>query len=238
MARWLKRPWVQLALVLAIAGLGNLLLYLYFVFFLHGPRNLFLVFNLVLATIPLLLAWRLGVSLGHKRWSAWEPLLLTLLWLVFLPGSFFAVVDFTLLAAQPSSSLLFASVLFSGFIFESMLLGLASIYLVHVELKKRVKAHTAAALVTIILIGVSYAVYLGHDMNWNSWDIMLNPGGFIFDISNLLSKPHTYPTMVRTMASTFLYIGAAYLIVWRSCRLIWHRGVNDLAAHIKRSRHS
>ncbi len=238
MASWFKRPWAELASVVAIADIGNLLLYAYFLIFLHGSGNIFLVLNMVLASIPMLLSWRLVASLRYKRWSGWEPLALTFFWLVFLPGSFFGVVDFPLLAVRPSSSLLFAAVLYSSFILESIILGMASIYLVHVELRKRLKASTSAILVAIILIGVSYAIYLGQDMNWNSWDIVLNPGGLIFDISNLISNPHTYLAMARTMASTFVFIGAAYLIVWRSARLIWHRGVEDLAAHIKRTRNS
>lgn len=235
MKAWLKRPWAQLMSVLVVAYAACFGLYLYALVFDHLSGDFFLVVSLVLAALPLLLAWRLSVSLRQKLWSSWEPLALTLLWLIFLPGSFYGVSDYIHLQAEPSGNILFTVLLYSSFIMLALMLGLASLYLVHTELKKRLKGVTAAVLMAIILLGVSFAIYVGRDLSWNSWDVALNPGGLLFDISNLVTRVHTYPAMIRTVFAMFVLLGSVYLVVWRSGRMLWHRGINDLAAHIKRS---
>ena len=236
LALWLKRPWLQLAFALAVAYAACFGLYLYAVVFEHIRGNLFLIVSLFLAIIPLLLSWRLVFSLKQKRWSAWEPMLLSILWLIFIPGSFYALSDYIHLQTVNSGSILFASVLFSACISLAFLVGLISLYLVHVELKKRVKATTAGVLMGLVLLGICFAIYLGRDLNWNSWDIMLNPGGLLLDISNVLTRTTSYADMIRTTIGLYVLLGSAYLLSWRAARLVWHRGVDDLAAHIKRTR--
>ncbi len=236
MAHWLKQTWSQLTVSLMIAYAGCFGLYLYTVVFKHIHGNLFLIISLVLALVPLLLSWRLVVSLKQKRWSSWEPMLLTLLWLSFIPGSFYALSDYIHLQAASTHSILLVSVLYSACISLAFLIGLISLYLVHVELKKRLKPTTAGVVVALVLIGISFAIYLGQDLNWSYWDIMLNPVGLIFDISNVLMRTSSYPDLATTTSGLFILLGSVYLLSWRSARLVWHRGVDDLAAHIKRSR--
>ena len=54
----------------------------------------YLVWNLFLAWVPLGFVALLSVVLRRQRWSGWLGTLLTLLWLVFLPNSFYLVSDF------------------------------------------------------------------------------------------------------------------------------------------------
>ena len=228
------KVFTDLNIVLAIGFFTSFLLYAYSVVLNHGFYFSFLVFNLFLALIPLIVSSRLVYVLKRKRWSAWESLATTLIWIIFLPNSFYMISDYIHLQYISSSTILYNVILFSSFIYLAVFMGLVSLYQVHSELRSRVKPKAAAVLVAAIIFGCCFAIYLGRDLRWNSWDIVVHPAGLLFDISNLILKPQTYPSMVRTMLSFFVALGSAYLITWHASRLLWHKGVKDLAAHMRR----
>ena len=238
MSAWLKSAWSQLAFTFVLIYIGSFGLYLYTYVFLHLRGYLFLPENAVLALIPLLLAGRLIISLRHKRWSDWEPMLLTLLYFVFIPASFYATSDYVHLQGNTDRNILLTSVLFSSFIIPALFNGLASLYLLHSELKKRIRFYSAGIIMTILLIGICFSVYVGRDLGWNNWEIFLHPLSFFMDISNLFSKSGAYANVARSISALFILMGSLYLLSWRMGRLIWHRGINDLAAHIKRAKSS
>jgi uncharacterized membrane protein len=228
-----KHPWVEFGTYLTLGFAVCFALYLYSIVLEHGIDYPFLVVNLFLALIPLLLSWRLSVVLKTKLWSAWEPLIITFLWLLFLPNSFYMISDYIHLQALPNNTILYNAILFSAFIYLALFIGIASLYQVHTELKKRISSISAAAVITIVIIGCSFAIYLGRDLRWDSWDIVLNPGGLLFDISNLLLKPSTYPDMGRTISGFFVLIGFSYTLAFKTGRLLWKRGAADLAKRLK-----
>jgi len=228
-----KRRWFDLIVVLAIGMLASFGLFAYSAITSHSLQYDYLILNLGLATIPLILSWRLMVLLKKKRWSDWEPLLTTFVWIIFLPNSFYMISDFIHLQNMSNQTIVYNSVMFASFIYLAVLFGLISLYQVHQLLRKRVYPRTANIIVVLLLIGCCFAIYLGRDLRWNSWDVVVNPAGLLFDISNLILKPQTYPAMIKTMASFFVVIGSTYLIACQIAKMLWHQGVNDLAAHIK-----
>ncbi len=227
-----KRSWLELTTVFALGFAVCIGLFAYSIFLDHGYSYAYLIFNTILATIPLLVSWRLANILKTKRWSDWEPLIWTFIWIIFLPNSFYMISDYIHLQGMSNRTILFNVVMFSSFIFLAMFMGLVSLYQVHSELRKRLKSKTAAIMVALILFGCCFAIYLGRDLRWNSWDVIVNPAGLLFDISNLILKPTVYPDMGRMMASFFVFLSFTYLITYYSARAVWQRGVNDLAAHI------
>lgn len=228
-----KRAWFNLIIVISIGILASFGLFAYSLIMSHSLVNSYLILNLGLAAIPLLLSWRILVLLRKKRWSDWEPLVTTLAWIIFLPNSFYMISDFIHLQNMSNQVILYNSIMFSSFIYLGVLMGLISLYQIHQQLRKRVYPKTAAIIVVVLLLGCCFAIYLGRDLRWNSWDVVVNPAGLMFDISNLIIKPETYPGMIKTMVSFFVVIGTTYLIAWNVTKMSWHQGVNDLAAHIK-----
>lgn len=180
----------------------------------------YLIWNLFLALLPLLFALRLVVVLRTKRWSAWSPLGWTLLWLLFLPNSFYMISDYIHLQDVAAAHLLYDAVMFTSFIYIGVLLGFCSLYLVHVQLRRRLSARASAAWVAGTLLLCSFAIYIGRDLRWNSWDIIFNPGGLLFDISDRLLRPDAYPSMFVTVISFFVLLSGLYAMVWSIARVL------------------
>ena len=180
----------------------------------------YLFVNLVLAWIPLGLALWLQHCLRHKLWSSWEGLIISALWLIFLPNTFYMISDFIHLVEVNSQQLLFSAVMFTSFIYTAVLLGFSSLYIIHQEFTKRFSARTTAIMVGLILLACSFAIYVGHDLRWNTWDIATDPAGVIFEISTRLLHPSQYPQVLSVIAPFFALLGSMYVVAQQGMTLL------------------
>lgn len=179
-------------------------------------RYWFLIWNLFLAWLPLLCSWWLVLRLrSRKSWLNLGNVLLTVLWLGFLPNSFYIVSDLIHLHATGEVSLLYDVVMFTSFIFNGFVAGFMSITLLHRELLKIASAPVTGAIVGIVLLICSFAIYLGRYLRWNTWDVLVNPTGILFDISDRLINPIAHPQSFVTTAMFFLLLGGMYVVVWQ-----------------------
>lgn len=181
----------------------------------------YLPWNLFLAWLPLGLAAWLVRCLRHKLWSSWEALLVSVVWLAFLPNSFYMISDFIHLQEVDPGQILFSVVMFTSFIYTGVLLGFSSLYLVHLELRKRFSRLGAAAWIGLTLLLCSVAMYIGRDLRWNSWDLVSNPAGLLFDVSDRVLHPDA-GQLVAVIIPFFVLLSSMYAVVWRSARLLTH----------------
>jgi len=186
----------------------------------HSFEFSYLVWNLGLAWLPLAFALRLTAVLQRKLWSSWEGLAYSVLWLLFLPNSFYMISDFIHLQDVMRVDLLYDVVMFTSFIYSGVVVGFSSLYLMHLQLQRRLSGRVAAGVMALTLVSASFAIYVGRDLRWNSWDVLTNPGGLLFDLSDRLLHPSAYPTMLVTVLSFSALLGSMYAIVWRASLLV------------------
>lgn len=180
----------------------------------------YLAWNLVLAWLPLIFAvWLLSI-MPRRGWSSWPGIALTLLWLAFLPNSFYMASDLIHLASLGSGGLLYDAVMFLLFVFNGLTLGFISLYLIHTQLLKRLTAQTTHTIIAVILLLCSFAIYLGRDLRWNSWDLLTNPFGILFDVSDRFINPTAHPETFTTTLAFFVLLGSIYIVVWQLARVV------------------
>ncbi len=219
MFEW-RSPRNQFITALGVSTLVSVGLFGYGALRNHSLGYGYLVWNLFLAWLPLIFAIWLVAILGRKLWSSWEGLSVTLLWLVFLPNSFYMISDFIHLRDVQRVDVLYDALMFTSFIYTGVALGFSSLYLIHLQLKKRVSSKAAAGLIAGTLLICSGAVYIGRDLRWNSWDILTNPGGLLFDVSDRLQHPATYSQMLLTIVTFFILLSSMYGLLWSGARLV------------------
>ena len=180
----------------------------------------FLIYNMALAFVPLLLAWWLTYRLHKTAWLTFPNLLLTVLWLGFLPNSFYMITDLIHADSSIGIDLLYNIVLIVLCIFNSLVAGYISIYLIHWALLKRFYYRNVHVLIGVVILLCSFAIYLGRFLRWNSWDVIFNPAGILFDVSDSIASPSTHPQVFSTTASFFLLLISMYIVIWQITRVL------------------
>jgi uncharacterized membrane protein len=186
----------------------------------HSLTFDYLIYNLFLAWIPLILTLWLERMLRSRLWSGWQPFVLTLFWLGFLPNTFYMISDYIHLQDVARVDLIFDVIMFSSFILNAFILGLVSLYVVHTELRKRMTLYGSWWMVAAIIFLISFAIYIGRDLRWNTWDVLLNPASILFDVSDRLLQPKAHPEMFTTTFGFAVLIGSVYAVIWYGARLM------------------
>lgn len=209
---------VRLGLALGAASLSSIGLFIAGAWSTHGSSFGYLMWNLLLAWIALVMALWLERTLHNSLWSSWYALLVTALWLVFLPNTFYMISDFVHIQEMGRVDLLYDVVMFSSFIFNGVILGFLSLYIVHWELAKRLSARSAFLIVEAVLLSCSFAIYIGRELRWNTWDIIANPSSLLFDVSDRVINPHEHPQAFTTTVSFFVLLSTVYIVMWHVAR--------------------
>jgi len=215
-----RSPRREYLIALGVSSLVSLGLLAYGALRNHSLDYDYLAWNLVLAWLPLVFAVKLTNVLRHKLWSSWEALFYSALWLLFLPNSFYMISDFVHLQEVRRVDILFDTVMFTSFIYTGVTLGFSSLYLIHMQFRQRFSRRTSATWVGAMLFFCSIGIYIGRDLRWNSWDILTNPGGLLFDVSDRLLHPAAFPQMLVTIISFFVLLSSMYGLLWRGARLL------------------
>lgn len=183
-------------------------------------RYIFLFWNLILAAFAPLIAWWLVVRIRKYGWMKWQQIALTILWTVFLPNSFYVITDFIHLRATYEASLFYDIAMLSSFTFSAVIMGYISVYMIHVELRKHLSINSAWAIVGILFLASSFAIYLGRFTRWNTWDILLKPAGLLFDVSDRFVNPAAHSETYQVTLVFFALFFSVYWVTWEAAQLI------------------
>jgi uncharacterized membrane protein len=173
----------------------------------------FLVWNLILAWIPFLLA--LVFYDGCQRGRSKVGLaVIGALWLLFLPNAPYMVTDLVHLGSIPGAPLWFDGAMIAAFAGTGLLLGLVSVSLVHaVALRVLGRLLGWAALLPVLGL-CSLGVVLGRFGRLNSWDVVVRP----MRLGDLLAERLADPVgdgraAVATLGYT-AFLALAYVVLY------------------------
>lgn len=181
----------------------------------NSDRYWFLFWNLILAWVPFFLTLLLLKKLKIFSWKHPLMILLSVAIVAFLPNSFYIISDLIHLQSTGEIGVLYDAVLFMSIIWNSLIAGMGSVFLIHRELIKRLPADIAHLIVGIMFLLIGFAIYLGRSLRWNTWDILFNPFGIVFDVSDRVINPLAHPQVFVTTVTFFLLLGSMYFVFWQ-----------------------
>jgi uncharacterized membrane protein len=140
---------------------------------------LFLVWNLFLAYIPYALSTWLTTRPG---WNRRLKLIVTLIWLLFLPNAFYILTDLYHLydRRHPGIPEWFDLAMIFSCAWNGLLLGVLSLR--QMEKLFNLPVYPIMALNAL-------GIYVGRYLRYNSWDILSNPFELITDITDMIIHP-------------------------------------------------
>jgi uncharacterized membrane protein len=174
----------------------------------------FLVFNLLLAWIPVGFAL---VAHAASEWRSKRGVALTLLalagWLLFFPNAPYLMTDLMHLRVQHNPLFWLDLVALQAFAWTGLALGFVSLDLVQRIVARRA-GRVASWLFAATAMGLSaFGVYLGRFRRWNSWDVALDPLGLVSDMAGMLLHPFAHVHVVAFSAVLGAFLLTAYVVV-------------------------
>jgi uncharacterized membrane protein len=180
----------------------------------HDHRYTFLLWNLFLAWVPLIAAaFAFALARRNVRGVGVVPLLIAV-WLVFFPNAPYVLTDFIHLHGDGPSPLWYDALMLSSFAWTALMLGFASLYLVHAIIGQRAGAAVGWVVVVGVLGLASFGVYLGRFARFNSWDVVTRPHLVLSVIRQDIDSPLHDPKMVVALLALTASLLVGYLVLY------------------------
>lgn len=198
------------AIALLLPSLACILLFAIRVGLTDTSYYWFLMENLVLAWTPLLFGWLLVRALKTRSWYSPICILWSVVWLLMLPNSWYVLTDYVHAVPTGQISELYDITLITSLVMAGFAVGYTSLFMIHRQLLLRLRKMTSAVIVFAVLLASSFAIYLGRDLRWSSWDVVADPAGITLDISDRLIHPFGYPKSWNMTGTVFVLLAGGY----------------------------
>lgn len=179
----------------------------------------FMVWNLFLAWIPLVLSALACRSFSRAKRVGLMTIAWSFLWLLFLPNAPYLVTDMLHLHPSGHSPLWFDLIMLLSFALSGLFLGYVSLYSMQ-EMVNRVRGRVTGWLFVLTVFGlISFGIYLGRYLRWNSWDVVVNPTALALDVLDRLLYPleHTGAYAMTFFTTVMLFL--PYLVIYGLTRI-------------------
>jgi uncharacterized membrane protein len=143
----------------------------------------FLIWNLFLAIIPYLIMIYLK-TLNYNSTNKLKSYLMILIWIVFLPNSFYIITDLIHLSKSDQSTFWYDLILIGSFSIVGFFLGIQSIFEFEKIAKKDFNSKKVDFIIPLLCFLCGLGIYLGRILRYNSWDIISNPLNLSEDIAS------------------------------------------------------
>jgi uncharacterized membrane protein len=172
----------------------------------------FLVWNLVLAWVPLAFA----LAAYAKARTGGGPLVVVLgiCWLLFFPNAPYLLTDFIHLHESFLTPLWYDALMLAAFAWTGLVLGFASLYVMQAIWERATSPFVSWLGVVGALALASFGVYLGRFLRFNSWDALVRPGRIADVVRNELDNPFSHPRLVAALVVLTGALTIAYLVVY------------------------
>lgn len=174
---------------------------------------MFLNWNLFLAFLPWLISSIVVLKGFNSR--AWMIFLICS-WLLFFPNSPYILTDLFHLRMLSSAPIWYDLIVILSFAWTGLLYGFISLMDIEKMLENYFNDKLIAFMTIVFLFLSAFGIYLGRFLRWNSWDIIGNPLGLMFDIVDRFVNPFSHP---RTWGLTIL-MGILLNMMYFSFKLI------------------
>ncbi|MFH0894019.1 MAG: DUF1361 domain-containing protein [Bacteroidota bacterium] len=179
---------------------------------------LFLNWNLFLAFLP----WAFSTLIIIRPKMSENKLIVILLmclWLLFFPNAPYILTDLFHLRLKTSMPVWFDLVLILSFAWTGLLFGFLSLWDIENVLEKWIRKKIIPVISILLLFIGSFGIYLGRYLRWNSWDIIKEPFGLFYDITDRMVNPANHP---RTWGMT-VFMAMFLIVMYFSFRILRRR---------------
>ncbi len=149
---------------------------------------LFLLWNFFLAGLPLIFS-SIMVQMSRNRYNRQWIIFLGLVWLVFLPNAPYMLTDYIHVMYGDRGYWMLDAFTLSWFAVAAFAAAVISLNDVSGLLLTRFNRYQVSMIVFTICLMCSFGIYLGRDLRFNSWDVIMRPKAIVSETVVRLSNP-------------------------------------------------
>ncbi len=149
---------------------------------------IFLPWNLFLAFVPYWITqWMTNnVSLIESKWKL---LMMSVVWLLFIPNSFYIITDLFHLVHVDTAPKWFDLLLIFSFAWNGIIAGVLSLR----RIEQIVAVIKGKQFAVVLVFGVmwlcAFGIYIGRFLRFNSWDVITAPFSLATEIIGMIINP-------------------------------------------------
>ena len=149
---------------------------------------LFLPWNLFLAFIPLYITNKMqqDIRLLEKTWLF---IVLLLIWILFIPNSFYIITDLFHLTHIDSAPKWFDLLMIFSFAWNGLILGILSVRKMELFASLQFGKPVSHLFVFVVMWLSAFGIYIGRFLRFNSWDVLANPFSLMSEIGEMILQP-------------------------------------------------
>ena len=169
----------------------------------------YILWNMFLAFIPFIISSLLLSFLKEKKLNKTIFIPGVILWLLFIPNAPYIVTDFIHLGVTRFAPIIYDTILLFSSASVGLILGFYSLFHIEQIIKTKYKSNITHLIMVIIIIMISFGIYLGRFLRFNSWDIFTNHISLVNNIWEILSQAVTH-------TEVYLYTGLFFISLYLS----------------------
>jgi len=146
----------------------------------------FLVWNLFLAFVPYAISKNMSNALVKSKWKFF---LSALVWLLFIPNSFYIITDLFHLDMNEDAPLWYDLALLLSFAWNGLLFGILSVRQMEKVFENNFNKKLGMLFILPLMALNGFGVYIGRYLRFNSWDVVTSPFQLISDMVYLFIHP-------------------------------------------------
>lgn len=190
----------------------------------------FLVWNLVLAWLPLAFALLACDEYRGESKPNWRFRGLGAAWLLFFPNAPYICTDLIHLTSRFYGHFWVDLMLILCCALTGLILGFVSLYLMQAVVMRALGRAASWLFIAGVAALSGFGIYLGRFLRFNSWDVLFKPLELYRGIGQWVADPFNHPTSYAFPAlfATFLFI--TYLMLYALTHLQQIKPVNVVKA--------
>lgn len=172
---------------------------------------LFLIWNLFLAYVPLWISSIMRqMQVSNYRVNLLLPM--GLVWLVFFPNGPYIFTDYIHLTYGNSDYFILDVMTLTYFAIVAFAASVVSLMDIAEMMRRRGGKLPITGIVGLICLLTSFGIYLGRDLRFNSWDVIMKPGAIAKETFIRLSNPESDMITLTAAAIIGVMLFMTYVI--------------------------
>ncbi|HEX7847691.1 MAG TPA: DUF1361 domain-containing protein [Chitinophagaceae bacterium] len=178
---------------------------------------IFLPWNLFLAAVPYFISTKL---INKPGWSGskWKFSLVLLVWILFIPNSFYILTDLFHLKLTEGTFRWFDLTLIFSFAWNGILLGVLSVRQMEKVVSFYYKVRNQFVFLLPVMWLIALGIYIGRFLRFNSWDVITNPLQLIKDIGYMFIHPFGHFYIWAMIGCFAVFMTIIYISIKRISR--------------------